>query len=259
MPAQQPRSIFFTLQFIWLNLWFWMVAPLYSLVFFSGMLAATGILRLVARNPRKTSWFIRRSLNYYGLGILKCGWPLVRVQFVDFAPDEKPPFVFVSNHPSSSDGFLMAYVWFEAVQVLNIWPNRVPIMRSIAKHASYISIREMPFEEFLATGSKLLSEGCSIIAFPEGTRSGAREMGPFHGSAFRLAQHNKVKIVPLVLAGNKEIPPRGSALLRPGHIVMSKLPAVRPDQYEGVSAFVLKNMIRARIQDHLLTQTAATS
>ncbi len=202
------------------------------------------------------SWFIRRALNYYGLGILKCGWPFVRVSFVDHAPQDQPPFVFVCNHPSSSDGFLMAYVWFEAVQMLNIWPNHIPIMRGIARHAGYISVREMPFDEFMTIGTARLKEGCSVIAFPEGTRSGHRAMGAFHGSAFRLAQQNNVKIVPLVLAGNQDMPPRGSFLLRPGRVLVSKLPAITPQQYDGMNAYVLKNHVRDLIQQHLIDHPA---
>lgn len=251
MPGRESPSVIDALKFVWLNLWFWTVAPLYSVVFLLGAFFYTFFFHLVLRDWRKTSWLIRRTLNYYGLGVLKCGWPLIRVRFVDYRPEDKPPFVFVSNHPSSSDGFLMAYVWFEAVQVLNIWPNRVPIMRSIARRAGYISVREMSFEQFLTIGSKLLSEGCSVIAFPEGTRSGNKEMGQFHGSAFRLAQQNGVKIVPLVLAGNRNMPPRGSALLRPGRVVVSKLPAITPEQYAGMTPFRLKNMARDLIQQHL--------
>jgi 1-acyl-sn-glycerol-3-phosphate acyltransferase len=182
---------------------------------------------------------------------VKCGWPLVRAKFVDYAPDDKPPFVFLSNHQAASDGFLMANLWYEAVQIVNIWPNRVPIMGGIARDAGFISVREMPFERFMEMGSKLLSEGCSVIAFPEGTRSGNKPMGPFHSSAVRLAMQNKVKIVPMVVTGNKEIPPRGSALLRPGRIVVSKLPAITPEQYEGMSPYALKNFVRDQIQEHL--------
>ena len=256
MPQPQRQSILALLQFVWLNLWFWTVAPVYSFLFLFSDFIYLRLFHLIVRDERKRARLVRRSLNYYGIGVLKCGWPLVRTRFVDYSPDEKPPFVFVSNHPSSSDGFLMSYIWFEAVQVLNIWPNRVPIMRSIAKDAGYISVREMPFEEFLAIGSKLLSEGCSVIAFPEGTRSGNREMGNFHSSAFRLAQHNGVKIIPIVLAGNKEIPPRGSALLRPGRVVVSKLPAITPEQYSQMNSFQLKNSVRDIMQQHLETHPA---
>jgi 1-acyl-sn-glycerol-3-phosphate acyltransferase len=251
MPDRESRSVISVFKFIWLNVWFWTVCPVYSALFFLASVVYIWFYDLIVRDPRKTSRLIRGTLNWYGLGVLKCGWPLIRVRFVDYGPEDKPPFVFVSNHPSSSDGFLMAYVWFEAVQMLNIWPNRVPIMRFIARKAGYISVREMPFDQFLVIGSKLLSEGCSVIAFPEGTRSGNKEMGTFHGSAFRLAQQNNVKIVPLVLSGNRKMPPRGSALLHPGRVVVSKLPAITPEQYAGMTSFRLKNFVRDLMQQHL--------
>ena len=240
-------------KFVWLNLWFWTVAPLCTVLF--GLPAAIYIClyHFANRNRRKTNRLLRRTISHYGSIILKCGWPFATVTFKDYAPGETPPFVFVANHPSSSDGFLMAFLPFECVQVLNIWPAKIPVLKFIARHAGYLKVREMPFDEFLEKGSKLLREGCSVIAFPEGTRSGYREMGQFHGSAFRLAQHNGVPIVPIVLAGNREMPPRGSALLRPGHIVVSKLPAVTPAQYEGMNPFRLKTLVRDTIRRHLET------
>lgn len=249
MPPTQ--SVVSRLKIVWLNLWFWTVAPLVTAVFLSSAFVYVCLYGVVVRNRRKTDRLIRRTISRYGAIILRCPWPLVRVKFVDYAPGDTPPFVFVCNHPASSDGFLMACLPFECVQVLNIWPSKIPILKFIAGQAGYLKVREMSFEDFLAAGSKLLKEGCSIIAFPEGTRSGHRQMGPFHGSAFRLAQQNQVKIVPIVLAGNRDIPPRGSALLRPGRVVVSKLPAIGPEKSSQMTPFLLKNRVRETIQQHL--------
>ncbi|HEY1921502.1 MAG TPA: lysophospholipid acyltransferase family protein, partial [Tepidisphaeraceae bacterium] len=98
--------------------------------------------------------------------------------------------------------------------------------------------------------------GVSIIAFPEGTRSGSRRMGQFHGSAFRLAQHAGVKICPLAISGNENIPHRGSLLLHPGHIVMTKLPSVTCEQYKEMNAFTLKTRVRETIHEYLEAQPA---
>jgi 1-acyl-sn-glycerol-3-phosphate acyltransferase len=103
---------------------------------------------------------------------------------------------------------------------------------------------------------QLLAQGVSIITFPEGTRSGSRVVGPFHSSAFRLAQRAGVKIVPLAIWGNEEIPRRGSLVLRPGRIVISKLPAITAEQYRDMSPFTLKTMARDRIRQHLEGQPA---
>lgn len=253
-PREQERSLLSFLKFVWLNVWFWTIAPLFTLIFATVAAIWVTFFLVVTRNRRRTVRIIRLAVGDWGSVILKCPWPLVRIKYVDHAPHETPPFVFVSNHRSASDGFLMAFLPFECIQVLNIWPSRVPLMGLIAKIAGYLRVREMPFDEFMRAGSKLLAEGVSIIAFPEGTRSGSTKMGKFHGSAFRLAMQNRVKIVPMVLSGNENIPPRGSALLHPGLVVVSKLPAVVPQRYEGMSPYKLKTLVHDMIQDHLDTQ-----
>ena len=256
--AQGPprRSLSASLQIVWLNAWFWTVAPLVTIVYVIGAAFWVVLFLGATQNRRRTQRVIRRSISHYGEIILKLPWPLVRVKYVDYAPDETPPFVFVSNHRSSSDGFLMACLPFECIQVLNIWPTRIPLLGLIGKLAGYLSPREMPFEEYLRAGSKLLAEGCSIIAFPEGTRSGSRVLGQFHGSTFRVAMHNRVKIVPLAICGNEYIPRRGSAWLNPGQIVVSKLPAVFPERFAEMTPFKLKTMVREMIRQHLETQAA---
>jgi 1-acyl-sn-glycerol-3-phosphate acyltransferase len=176
---------------------------------------------------------------------------MVRVRYVDHAPGETPPFVYVANHRSTSDAYLMACLPCEAVQVVNIWPLRIPFLGAIARIAGYLSVREIPMEDFLRQGTELLSQGVSVIAFPEGTRSGSRTMGPFHGSAFRLAIHAGAKIAPLAISGNENIPRRGSLWLHPGEITVQKLPALDAAQYQTLGAFKLKILVQDVIQQYL--------
>ena len=240
--------------FLSLNIWFYTAGVLFSIIYVS--LAGLWVLVCLAvtRNRRKTQYVIRRAISWYGSVIIRLPWPWARFKFVDYEPDAKPPFVVVSNHRSSSDAYLGAVLPIECVQVVNIWPNHVPFVRFMARIATYLSVREMPFEEFAAKGSKLLQEGCSVIAFPEGTRSGSTKLNPFHSSSFRLAQMNRVKILPMVYFGNERIPARGAPWLNPGKVVISKLVSVKPEQYEGMSPYRLKNMVREMISAHLEAQ-----
>jgi len=112
------------------------------------------------------------------------------------------------------------------------------------KWAGYLSVREMPFEEFSRKTVELLGQGVSVITFPEGTRSGDKPMGQFHGSIFRVALQAKCPIAPVCINGNKNIPPRGSLLLRPGTIRVHKLPALQWEEYEDMKPFELKNRVR---------------
>ena len=254
--AGEPLDNSFTsiLAVLWLNLFFWSVVPLVTLCYLVGGVFYTGLFFLVVRDRRKTRWLVRRTISHYGAATLRCGWPLIRVSYVDHSPADKPPFVFVSNHRSASDAYIMACLPFECIQVLNNWPAKIPIFGTIANIAGYLTVRKMPFDEFEMKGSKLLAEGVSVIAFPEGTRSGSRRMGMFHGSALRLAQHAGANIAPLAISGNENIPKRGSMLLHPGHIVITKLPVVTKEDYKDLSAYKLKTLVREQIQRELDTQ-----
>ncbi len=139
----------------------------------------------------------------------------------------------------------------EGIQVVNVWPFKIPVLGFFARLAGYLSIREMPPEEFMQRAAQLLEEGVSVIAFPEGTRSGSRRMGPFHGALFRLALQTGAPIVPLCLSGTENKPTKGSVVLNPGLIRMRFLPPITAESYRGMSAFKLKNHVRDRMAAEL--------
>lgn len=260
-PYTVPRTNTATIA---LNIIFWMLAPLVTMLFLTVATVCVSAYLLVTWNRRRAKWMIRRFISRYGGVVLKCAWPFVKIDYVDGSGEvgleeaarDQPPFVFVVNHRAASDGYLMACLKYECVQIMNIWPSKIPVFGQVASLANYMSVRDLPFDDFMARGSALLGQGVSVIAFPEGTRSGTPQMGPFHGSIFRLAQANKVKIVPLAIHGNEHIPPRGSFMLRPGRITITRLPAIGPDQYAHLSAFALKNQVHGMIQQHLDTLAA---
>jgi 1-acyl-sn-glycerol-3-phosphate acyltransferase len=252
-PAARPTSFLTFLATVWLNFFIWLAVPLLALLFLLVGAPLVLIFLLIVRNRRRTKWLIRRWISNYGAVVLRCGWPFIRIKFVDHAQDAKPPFLFVSNHRSSSDPFLMAFLPFECIQVLSNWPSKIPVFGAIAALAGYLKIRQMPFEAFIHRSSALLAEGVSIIMFPEGTRSGSARLGSFHGTAFRLAQQTGVSIVPIAISGNEHIPKRGSIILRPGRIVISKLPPLTREEYAQMGTYQLKTLVREKIQRELET------
>jgi 1-acyl-sn-glycerol-3-phosphate acyltransferase len=247
----QPRTVSSRMGVFCLNLSFWMLFAFWTVILAAIAIPYHYLFEGLSDDRRRSDWMIRRIISNYGMRVIHSGWPWVHVKFVDEAPDEKPPFVFVANHRSTSDAFLMGVLPFECVQVLNIWTSRLPLVNYLSRVAEYLRVREIPFEEFLATGTRLLHQDVSVIAFPEGTRSGSRQMGPFHGSAFRLAQKAGVKICPLTITGNEDIPHRGSLVMHPGKVVVTKLPALSCEQFMEMNPFALKKHVREIIQQHL--------
>lgn len=201
---------------------------------------------------RSTMKRVRRAISLYGRIVTLLPFPMIRVRYEDRAKDDQQgPFIVVANHRSASDAFLMCVLPFEAVQVVNTWPFHIPILGLFAKVAGYLNVKTMPHDEFFRRAGKLLREGVSVIFFPEGTRSGRREMGNFHGSAFRLALQEKAAIVPLCLSGNENIPRKGGLLLHPGTIHIRKLPALRWEEFRDMTPFALKNHVREILRTEL--------
>ena len=175
---------------------------------------------------------------------------LVKVKFIDSSEGKhaEDPCVYVANHRSASDAFLMGVLPGEFVQIVNLWPFKIPILGLCARLAGYLSVRSMPFINFSKECKILFSNNISIIGFPEGTRSLSSQMGQFHSTLFRIAKENKLKIVPLCILGNKDKPLRGSLKINPGNIEIHKLPAIDYKEYENFSSFELKNYTRAKMQ-----------
>ncbi|MFH0753426.1 MAG: lysophospholipid acyltransferase family protein [Candidatus Omnitrophota bacterium] len=194
---------------------------------------------------------LRLAIRWYGRMII---WvlprPFLKVQYLDKDTESRVPLpcIVVCNHRAASDAFLMACFSFEAVQIVNIWPFKIPILGFFARLAGYLSVNEMPFEDFSQHCAKLLDEGVSIIAFPEGTRSGVNAMGQFRGSMFRVALEKKIPIVPLCITGNEDKPPRGSFWMNPGDVFLHRLPTVHYHEFRDFTPFRLKNHIREMME-----------
>jgi 1-acyl-sn-glycerol-3-phosphate acyltransferase len=243
---------------IWLNLWFYALLVLFSLV---AVPALTLFVALQApfMSHRRGMLLFRKAIRWYGFVVIYIlPFPLVRVRYEDHdSLKTSGPCLVVCNHRSSSDPFLMACLPLpEVIQVVNTWTLSLPLWGLAAKLAGYLSINQMPVEEFFRRAAQLLREGVSIAAFPEGTRSGGPVMGPFHGTMFRLALQEKAAIVPLCISGNERIPARRTMLLRPGRITLRRLPALTWEYYKDLTPFQLKNRVRDIIGSELAVMEA---
>lgn len=235
---------------------FFLNSTFYALFFaVTPVLVSVLALTVVVRGPfishRRAMHDFRQLIKVYGKIILSFARPLVRVQYEEIAAPPQTACLYVCNHRSSSDPFLMAFPPGEIVQWVNTWPFRLPILGQFARWAGYLSVRAMPPDDALARSATLLEQGVSIAAFPEGTRSASRTMGPFHGLVFRLALQTGAPIVPICISGNEHIPHKGSIALNPGIIRIRALPALTKDDYQGFTPFKLKTLVHDLISTEL--------
>lgn len=234
-----------------LNLYFYPLFILFSSTVIPVLTLLVAISRLFLSH-RGTMKRFRRAISWYGKVVMAIPFPFIKIRYEhedDYYPGE--PYIFVCNHRSASDAYLMGVMPHEAVQIVNVWPFRIPVLGMYARFSGYLNIRLMPPEQFLEEAAQLLKEGVSIIFFPEGTRSTGGKMGSFHGAAFRLALESKVAVVPLCISGSENIPPKGSLLLRPGTIRVRRLPAINWNDYKDLTAFAFKNRLWKTIDREL--------
>ncbi len=241
------------LKIAFLNFFFYLFFIIFSLVAFIG-LGSLIILSAVFLSKRNILKFLRFAIRWYGaviIRILPLG--LVRLDYKNFQTTQVAgPYIFICNHRSASDPFLMAVFPYEGIQIVNIWPFRLPALGIIAKLAGYLSVREMPYAEFAKRTAQLISQGVSILAFPEGTRSRNNSVGQFHGAIFRTALATQAAIIPVSITGNQCVPPIGSPLLEPSTIKIHRLAAITWEEYKDWNAFKLKNYVRDIIAKEVL-------
>jgi 1-acyl-sn-glycerol-3-phosphate acyltransferase len=63
-----------------------------------------------------------------------------------------------------------------------------------------------------------IHDGMSVLIFPEGSRSPDGSIQSFKKGGFSLAMKSKVPIVPVSIAGSREIMPKGQKVANPGRI-----------------------------------------
>lgn len=235
---------------------------MFSLTFYLSLVLYTGVaipllgLIVAAQAPfishQKAMRRFRRMITWYGYGIIKgLARPAVRIVYETPAPDLSSAKIFIANHISAADPFLVALLPEAVVQVVKRWPLKLPVWGHFARWAGYLDIRGMTTDAFQVKAAHLLSNGISIVAFPEGTRAGDQDMGPFHSIMFRLALTTRTPLVPLCITGNERTPARSSILLEPTTIRVRRLPEIPWQSFQDQTPFRLKNQVRQLIQQEV--------
>jgi 1-acyl-sn-glycerol-3-phosphate acyltransferase len=186
----------------------------------------------------------RRAMVWWGRVVALIPYPFIKVRYeLRGENDTKRPYIFICNHRSATDAFLMGVLPHEFVEIVNDWPFQIPVLGFYAKYASFLNIRNMTHEEFMKRSRTLIQEGVSIVFFPEGTRSKDAKLGSFHSAAFRLALATGTPVIPLCMTGNEVVMPKGSPLLHPGTIRVRQLMPIITDDFAGQAPFVFKKRV----------------
>jgi 1-acyl-sn-glycerol-3-phosphate acyltransferase len=129
------------------------------------------------------------------------------------------PYIFAPNHQSNFDiaallGYLPGHNRFVTKKEL----FAEPVLGTVLRTLGMVPVdRENPLEAIQLLEQVVRTERCSLIIFPEGTRSRDGALLPFKKGPFAAAILLKVPVVPVVCRGTAALMPKGGYLtISPG-------------------------------------------
>ncbi|HKF44504.1 MAG TPA: lysophospholipid acyltransferase family protein [Thermoanaerobaculia bacterium] len=178
--------------------------------------------------------------------------PFWRFRVVDDVhPDARRPYVFVANHRSNADAFLIVRLPWEMKLLAKRAVMRIPLLGWQMRQAGDVPVRRSDRESRRQAMEELrrrLDRKVSVFLFPEGTRSEDGTLGEFREGAFRLAIEAGVDVVPLAIRGTEECLPKHSLVFAPATATITVLPSVTTAGLRASDAPQLAARVREEIR-----------
>lgn len=207
------------------------------------------MMRLFDRDPvryRTGRWFRR-----LGIAMTKVNpaWELrVTGERIE---NPRRPYVVVSNHQSLADIPLISHLPWEMKWVGKESLFKLPVVGWMMRLAGDIPVDRASARSgarVLLYAMKILEQRCSIMFFPEGTRSLDARVGRFNDGGFHLAIRAQVPVLPLALDGSANCLPKKSWKFGPPQTIQLKvLPPVETAGLKPENVGMLRERVRTMI------------
>lgn len=131
----------------------------------------------------------------------------------------KQSYIFVSNHQSSYDIFLIYGYLGQAIKwVMKQSLRKIPLVGYACERAGFIFVNTSSAQAAAKTiqvAESKLKNGASVIIFPEGSRTRTGKIEKFKKGAYQMALDLKLPIVPVTINGAFNILPVHTYLIHP--------------------------------------------
>jgi len=238
-PFQLFRSLFFLI-----------ATPLVTLAVCISAIIDTGLLKKSTEEAQKyPRMWAKILIRIAGVHVKVTGMENI---------DSKATYVFAGNHTSQFDiysfqaQFPHDFRWIAKKELFN-----VPIFGRAMRKVGFISIdRSRGREAFksLSQAARRISDGSSVLIFPEGTRSTDGKLHPFKAGAFLLAIKSGVPVVPIGFNNASYVLPKGKLLPRGGEIVIRIGKPVQTTSYTTKDRQKLAAILHDRVAELLNDQ-----
>ena len=165
--------------------------------------------------------------------------------------DPRRPYVVVSNHQSFADIPVISRLPWEMKWVVKAELFKVPIFGWLMRMAGDIPVErenKISRAKTLVHARQYLQDRCSVMFFPEGTRTLGGKVGRFSDGPFGLAIKEQVPVLPLAIDGTQDALPKHSWKFgEPSQIRLHVLAPVETSGLTSEDTPVLRERIRAAI------------
>ncbi|MDZ7642206.1 MAG: lysophospholipid acyltransferase family protein [Desulfurivibrio sp.] len=165
------------------------------------------------------------------------------------------PYIFVANHQSQFDIFVLQgyfahdFRWLAKKELF-----RIPLWGWAMRRAGHIAVDRGHGRQALVSlgeAAQRIAAGTSVVIFPEGTRSPDGRLQPFKAGGMVLAIKSGIEVVPVAIAGTREVLPKGSLLPRPGPVEIKIGQPVATADYHLKQKQELAGLLEERVRQLL--------
>lgn len=146
--------------------------------------------------------------------------------------DKQTSYVFVANHQGSFDIFLIyGYLGRNFKWMMKKSLRKIPFVGKACEDAGHIFVDRSGPKKVLETirlAEKTLTNGTSVVVFPEGARTFTGHMGYFKKGAFQLSDELQLPVVPLTINGSFRVLPRTGKIVNCHPMTLTIHPPIPP-------------------------------
>ncbi len=169
--------------------------------------------------------------------------------------DPRRPYVVVSNHQSLADIPLISNLPWEMKWLGKVELFKLPVVGWMMRLSGDISVdRKNPRSGAQAhlKAQRYLEQKCSVMIFPEGTRTLDGRVRQFTDGAFHLAIRAKAAILPLVIEGSRNCIPKHSWRFgAPSDIQLKVLPPIDTSSLTINDVAACRDKVRQAIMNQI--------
>ena len=212
-----------------------------------------GLVRLFDRDPvRYRTGRLFRSLGY-AISRINPYWNISIEGHTEI--DGRAPYIVVCNHLSNADIPLISNLPWEMKWIAKKELFAIPVLGRMMKWAQDIPVDRASSNKRIGVFIKCsfyLDNRCSVMFFPEGTRSRDGRLKRFSPGAFDLAIKKGIPILPLVIDGTQEcLPKKTWQFPKSAYVKLKVLAPVSTENLTADDAFALMESIRGDIANQL--------